>query len=247
MSDKDSSKLLETQAQTVTVYCLCIDMKDSTTLTLAFPTLKRDAFNRALVKQIQPHLGKLDLSGEVVKFTGDGWLIMTTSKPLNLCILALIQQKCFRDQLVEHAPGIRHNEVPSLRIAISCGLDAALPLLGDRIDYVGDGARRAVRASGLCWDNEIVVDETAKPHLTRDFVFDEMTDLTQRIVILKPKREENLRCFILKGINDATTMYGAPYVVYYLDQIGRNQDAATVVEKTIQQVARTAAPSSRRL
>ena len=59
------------------VYCLCIDMIKSTKTGLELPTRQFDRFNQELVEQIKPHLEKLELSDALLKFTGDGWLLMT--------------------------------------------------------------------------------------------------------------------------------------------------------------------------
>jgi len=58
-----------------TVICLYLDMIGSTKTTINFPTEKLDRFNRALVGQLAPHLKKLELDKELLKFTGDGWLL----------------------------------------------------------------------------------------------------------------------------------------------------------------------------
>jgi len=59
------------------VYCLCMDLIDSTKAGLEFITAKLDHFNISLVEQIRPHLIKLGLDDAMLKFTGDGWLLMT--------------------------------------------------------------------------------------------------------------------------------------------------------------------------
>ena len=65
------------EADPYTVYCLCIDMVGSTLSGLKLSTAQFDRFNRALVKQIEPHIDKLELKDALLKFTGDGWLLMT--------------------------------------------------------------------------------------------------------------------------------------------------------------------------
>ena len=59
------------------VYCLCMDLIESTKAGLEFSTAKLDHFNISLVEQIRPHLVKLGLDDATLKFTGDGWLLMT--------------------------------------------------------------------------------------------------------------------------------------------------------------------------
>ena len=59
------------------VYCLSIDLIGSTNSGLKFATSVLDNFNKSLVQQIKPHLEKLGLIHVLLKFTGDGWLLMT--------------------------------------------------------------------------------------------------------------------------------------------------------------------------
>src|ERR1017187_6070862 len=83
------------------VSCLCIDLIGSTKASLNRTTQQNDTFNHALVEQIKPHLKQLDLEKALVKFTGDGWLVMTndTNQRSALCCLALIQAKKFQSEM----------------------------------------------------------------------------------------------------------------------------------------------------
>lgn len=57
--------------------CLAIDLKKSTATGMELPTKQLDRFNLALVRQVTPHLTAVGLQDAVIKFTGDGWLIIT--------------------------------------------------------------------------------------------------------------------------------------------------------------------------
>src|SRR5205807_9802220 len=59
------------------VSCLSIDLIGSTKAGLELTAARLDRFNTSLVSQIKPHLEKLGLRDALVKFTGDGWLLMT--------------------------------------------------------------------------------------------------------------------------------------------------------------------------
>ncbi|MBK7706670.1 MAG: hypothetical protein IPJ30_13065 [Acidobacteria bacterium] len=140
------------------------------------------------------------LEQEVVKFTGDGWLIMTDKIELvsSLCCLALVMAHRFQSEMSD-ATGIDVDSIPPLRLAISFGKDYSVKTPGGNRDWVGDSARRAVN-SGYCEPNAIVIDETVRGTVHRDFVtetFDRLTATT------KPKREEEeLTLYLIKGIKD---------------------------------------------
>ena len=59
------------------VYCLGIDMIESTMPGLRMTQTELDRFNRALVAQIEPHLEALRFEDLLIKFTGDGWMLMS--------------------------------------------------------------------------------------------------------------------------------------------------------------------------
>ena len=57
--------------------CLAMDLKGSTASGLKLSTRKLDRFNLALVNQLSPYLRSVQLDHALVKFTGDGWLVMS--------------------------------------------------------------------------------------------------------------------------------------------------------------------------
>ena len=150
--------------------CLCIDLKRSTSTGLALSTTKFDQFNLALVRQLGPHLTTVGLEDALVKFTGDGWLIMSDETDMvdRFCCLALIMGHRFRDEIAESAK-IDLDKVPPLRIAIGHGRDLPITLPDGSRDYVGDSVRRAVRACQFCHDNEILIDGTTYDWVHHDF------------------------------------------------------------------------------
>src|SRR3990172_8380471 len=83
------------------VSCLSIDLIGSTKTCIEFSTLNLDRFNISLVEQIGPHLEGLGLSDVLIKFTGDGWLLMTydISHVPALCCLAKIMASKFQEKL----------------------------------------------------------------------------------------------------------------------------------------------------
>src|ERR1039457_6440812 len=98
------------------VSCLCIDLIGSTKAGLSRTTQQNDTFNQALVDQIKPHLQELGLDKALVKFTGDGWLVMTsdTNQRPALCCLALIQANRFQSEMSKFTK-VPADKIPSLR------------------------------------------------------------------------------------------------------------------------------------
>ena len=192
------------------VYCLSIDLIGSTAFGLELPTTQNDRFNTSLVKQIKPHLEKLELNEALIKFTGDGWLVMThdVRKIHALCHLAIVMAYNFREE-ISKLTGIQKNHIPSLRLAICSGRDIPVELPDNRKDWVGDSARRATRSSGYCFPNEILIDIPIYNHIMRDF-FVEPLNLKQRPLKYRPKRmEEHTELCTLGELktNDGSEIY----------------------------------------
>jgi tetratricopeptide (TPR) repeat protein len=217
-----------------TVYCLSIDMIGATECGLKFTTREFDRFNRRLVEQIKPHLEKLHLAGALLKFTGDGWLLMIheVEQVPALCCLAVIMANGFQDEMSQ-LTGIAIGRIPPLRLAICAGQDTYVVLPDGRKDWVGDSARRAIRASGYCFPNEILIDEPVRYIVFRDF-YVETTDFKQRAPEYQPKRmEEDLSVHVLgEPKPEAAADSEAPeYFVYTLSVIGKTREAQIVAER----------------
>src|SRR3972149_1650636 len=97
------------------VFCISIDLIRSTKAGLKLTTAKLDTFNRALVDQIKPHLEKLELTDALLKFTGDGWLLMTDQgeKVPNLCCLSIIMANKFQSEMSRRT-NIVIDRIPSI-------------------------------------------------------------------------------------------------------------------------------------
>ena len=216
------------------IYCLSMDLIASTEAGLRMITRKLDSFNLSLVEQISPHIEKLELTDSLVKFTGDGWLLMTDD-PDNvpaLCCLATIMANRFQDEMSKRT-GIAMDSIPSLRISICAGRDIRVKLPDGRTDSVGDSARRAVRASGYCQPNEILIDETVRYFVFRDFDVSPI-DAEQRPLECQPKKtEEAFTLYVLGDLKpEVVAESEAPgYFVYTLDAIGKGDEAAVVAQQ----------------
>jgi tetratricopeptide (TPR) repeat protein len=154
------------------VACLCIDMIGSTKFGLKLTNPQHDRFNGALVEQIRPHLKAFELTNSLVKFTGDGWLVLVKTEPEKiqlLCGLATVMAKKFQEEMGKKA---KISKIPPLRLAICSGRDMCveLPPNNKNKDWVGDSARRAVRTTAWCNENEIVICESIKDLVFRDFI-----------------------------------------------------------------------------
>ncbi|HUU46941.1 MAG TPA: hypothetical protein VM118_14530, partial [Acidobacteriota bacterium] len=215
------------------VLCLTIDMFKSTEAGLELTEEEFDGFNYALVRQFSPHLEAVGLESATVKFTGDGWLVFGVGprSASRLCCLALIMSRRFRDDMTQTTtPPI--DEIPPLRLSISSGYDLRVTLPDGRADWVGDSARRAVRISQVCDPNEILVDESVRSLVHRNFNFSGV-NLPQRVAEGNIKKdEEPLVAHRLDDLNvRAATQAEAPeYYVNTLNLIGQREDAATLTE-----------------
>ena len=207
------------------VACLCIDLIGSTLFGLNLSATNWIKFNRELVKQIKPHLDKLELNDALIKFTGDGWLVMTEdpSKIAVLCCFATIMAKRFQEEM-SASTGMGKDQMPALRLACCLGLDISVVLPNGAKDWAGDSARRAVRAVRCCFPNEILIDDPVRSaSILRDFET-EPADLASR----PPKKsEEQLTLHTLKRLRPgAAQESGAPeFYVYTLGQTGRRDEA----------------------
>ena len=228
------------------VACLCIDMIGSTRKTLSFATSKIDRFNRSLVLQIEPHLKALQLEAELLKFTGDGWLLITPHSQLipQLCCLALIQKHCFQKEVATRA-NIPLDDVPPLRIALSQGRDIAVTLPDGRKDWVGDSARRATRDAQHCLVDmcEILIQDAlvTASSLNRDFDLIHAA-IEGRSGFEKHKREEPTALHTLQGIHveAVADADASPFYVYTLNAIGDARAQATA-ERASEHILKEAA------
>ncbi len=210
------------------VYCLSIDLIESTVPGLRMTQVELDRFNRALVAQIEPHLEALRFDDLLVKFTGDGWLLMTPEvrDAERLCALGEIMRDTFADEM-QRRTGLPRARIPDLRMAICAGRDIRVQVWEGSFDWVGDSARRATRSASYCFPNEILVDGAVHSLVMRDFLtsrIDPGARPTRRVI----RAEEEIPLWSLEDLRieavedwDAAAAY-----VYALGRLGRLDDAA---------------------
>lgn len=175
---------------TKNIYCLSIDIIDSTNELLKNSSAVRDSFNYALTRVLNPFLVKMDLKKAFVKFTGDGWLITIeeSSSLTSLICLALLLKKKFNDSIFE-LTNINFFRPWTLRLGIANGQDIKVEY-NNQYDFVGDSIRRGVRISALCYENEILSDFAVYRDTQRDFDYTEIS-IKQRLEELAIKKFEH--------------------------------------------------------
>ena len=214
---------------------------------------KNDEFNLAFVKQLDPHWESLALGDTLLKFTGDGWLVMTNDVdqlPV-LCCLALVQAKKFQSEMSERT-GTDPAKIPPLRIALCAGRDIPVTLANGHEDWVGDSVRRADRATQFCGTlkqktsaNEILVHKRVREDVERDFYFGE-AEMSKRVPVDK-QSEEELDLFLLIGLKLETCLQpdAPPHFLYTLG-VTEPDELEKVAEQLIERGAKLATDSQQR-
>jgi class 3 adenylate cyclase len=193
-------------------YCLAIDLVDSTAAGQSRSTIENDRFNRALVAHLGGYIRVANLARTLIKFEGDGWLIMTKDVDLvpALCCVALALRDHFESQIARLLADASQRRraarpfIPSLRIALCCGLDSEVLLPTGLPDFIGDSARLATRAAKFCRKNEVLVDDSVRNINPRDFTYTK--DIVQR---RKAKVGKPIHCqaprqlFVLASLSEA--------------------------------------------
>lgn len=214
--------------------CLAMDLKGSTRSGLELTSKRLDRFNLALVHQLTPHLHSVGLDTAVVKFTGDGWLVMSDDQDhvAPMCCLARIMGQRFQVEMSRES-GIALENIPALRLSVCSGRDLAVVLHGGQRDFVGGSVRRAVRACQLCKDNEILVDDTVRTWIQQDFITHRV-DLDERLAHNPDaKMEEDLALHVLDKLKvESGIDPDAPvYYVNTLAILGRNDAAGSLAHE----------------
>ena len=208
--------------------CLAIDLKKSTAAGLRLSTKQLDRFNLALVRQFTPHLIAVGLESAVIKFTGDGWLVITdnTDDAAPICCLAIIMARRFQEEISAEA-GLPLESLPALRLAVCWGRALPVELPNGQRDFVGDSVRHAVRACQLCYDNEILIDDTVLRWIDHDFVSVPLPFESRLAEFDDIKMEQPLALHTLQELKvEAAADGDAPeYFVNTLTVIGRRLEA----------------------
>ncbi|HEY0866778.1 MAG TPA: hypothetical protein VGE01_05350 [Fimbriimonas sp.] len=210
-----------------------MDLCGSTASGLRLSTRRLDRFNTALVDQLSPHLEAMELDHSVVKFTGDGWLVMSDEQEdaARLSCLAMVMARNFQVEMSRNA-GIAMDNIPSMRLALCWGRDLQVTLRGGQRDFVGNSVRRAVRASQLCEDNEILIDDTVRTWVAHDFVATRV-DVDRRIQANPSvKMEEDMTLYVLESLRaESAEDTDAPvYFVRTLGLMGCEREAEDLVK-----------------
>ena len=221
--------------------CLAMDLKASTRTGLALSSRKIDRFNLALVNHISPQLQAVQLEHAVVKFTGDGWLVMSDEQEdaAKLCCLAMIMSRSFQRDMFNET-GIGADSIPTMRLAVCWGRDIPVTLHTGQRDFVGSSVRHAVRASQFCQGNEVLIDDAVRNWVAHDFIT-RKADMEERLAATPhAKLEEELSLHVLEELRpDAAVDPDAPvYFVNTLSVIGRAVEAERLASKISDQLLR---------
>ncbi|MDP3181916.1 MAG: hypothetical protein Q8M54_03740 [Desulfobaccales bacterium] len=203
-----------------TVFCLCIDLKKSVEFGMSLPQYKRIIFHKAIYDVPLTEIRKLKLEKDT-KFTGDGWLAFCKADKLNaLCCLALILAKTLQEEIGRRLK-MDKNVIPPLKLAICGGSDHPITWPDGRREWVGDSARRAVRACNReTYLNSVVIDHMVRLSFSGNF------SSTKENIPLG-KEEESRDLFVLGHINREIVVNSdtPAYFVYTFDKIGYKQDS----------------------
>lgn len=214
--------------------CLAIDLHKSTAAGLRLSTKRLDRFNLALVNQLRPHLLAVGLENALIKFTGDGWLIISDDPEdaAPLCCLAIIMARQFQREMSSEA-ALEADTVPSLRLALCWGRDLPVELPNGQRDFVGDSVRHAVRACQFCHANEILIDDTVLRWVSHDFETARLSLKERQREFPLAKLEEELFLHVLQELKleSADDLDAPEYFVNTLAIIGRQGEAEELAER----------------
>jgi hypothetical protein len=217
-------------------FCLVVDMIGSTEKLIKLPLGQFHDFGRAMVEQMKEHWGGLEMDGQQIKFTGDGWMVFGTTNTAiqKLCCLALVMSKKFQEDMATRT-GIATTEIPALRLFIASAVDAQVTLPNGQIDFISDSARRANRYSSLCKPNEILTDPSVQHFGPRDFDFVQMTN-EDRATREQPKHdEEKLDVWILNGLSNGVRSWGSmpSHYAYVFAQVRTKEETIVAVKEAV--------------
>lgn len=224
--------------------CLAIDLKGSTATGMKLSTRRRDRFNLALVNQMHPYLEAVGLQHTLIKFTGDGWLVMSDDPDdaAPMCCLAMIMARNFQSDMSKEA-ALSFDKVPAIRLALCWARDLPVMLPDGQRDFVGDSARHAVRACQLCHDNEVLIDETVRRWISHDFMVRAL-DFAERLEENPgAKAEEELVLYVLEELKaESAAEADAPvHFMNTLSIIGRSGEAEALANRIADQLQNEAA------
>jgi len=152
------------------VYCLSISLVDATGSEPENPPARQDRFSVLLAEELKSHIENLGLVDVSLKFTGNGWLMMTAKEEqiTALACLATIIVEKFQESIAQ-ATGVARDRVPSVRAVICSGHGRFIELPDGRKDWIGDSPRKAARLSMYCHPNKVLLDGTVHDYVAGDF------------------------------------------------------------------------------
>ncbi len=219
---------LSTTSGELEAFSLSIDLIGSTLVGLQMSSIQRKQFNKALVEQIVPYLEELELNDSLIKFTGDGWLIIRPDHTRVKAMVVLAKILAYRFGMdIRNLMSFPPEKISPLRQAICAGMDFKMPMPYGGIDYVGDSARYASRSQNYCREdsNDVLVDAATRLHIYSDFECEEIDTSLPPVRGKAP--EERISLYRVGNLKSRAELHAAavPEYVSLLKWTGREKAA----------------------
>ena len=216
------------------VYCLSIQMSEPATPereTSEAALARQDRLNVILAEHLKPHIYNLHLSDIFVKFTGNGFLLMTDrsdSVPALSC-LGVILANNFNDEVAQ-AFGIAQNRLPALRISLFSGHDRRIEMPDGKREWVGDSLRKAVHLAMFLHTDRVLVDDSIRGLVGGEFKIERCD--AEPVIETDADTEAAGSGWVLGQLDlDSSVDSGSPELyIYTLSALGRMEDAGHVAQ-----------------
>ncbi|MBS3910182.1 MAG: hypothetical protein KGZ93_11285 [Actinobacteria bacterium] len=216
------------------VYCLSIQMSEPATpereageAVLA----RQDRLNVILAEHLKPHIHNLRLSDIFVKFTGNGFMLMTdrSERVRALSCLGVILANNFNDE-VARAYGIAQNRLPALRISLFSGHDRRIEMPDGKREWVGHSLRKAAGLAMFPHTDRVLVDDSVLS-LVRDEFKIERFDAAPVMDAGSDTEAAALLSILGEIVLESVVESGTPECyMYTLNALGRTEDAGYVAQ-----------------
>lgn len=214
------------------VYCLSIHMSEPATSarTVGEAELARqDRFNIILAEHLKPHIRNLQLSDIFIKFTGNGFLLMTDlpDRVPALGCLGLILAESFNDE-VARSFGIAQNRLPELRISLFSGRDRRISMPDGRREWVGDSLRKAAQLAMVEDTEKVLVDELVISLVQGEFKVEGVDAAPIRGADAELDATGTMWALSLPDLDSIVESGSPEHHIYTLGALGRTEDASHV-------------------
>jgi len=222
------------------VYCLSISLVDATRPELENPSARQDRFSVLLAEELKHHIENLGLADVSLKFTGNGWLMMTAEEEsvTALACLAVIITEKFQESTAQ-ATGMAKDRVPAVRAVMCAGRGRLIELPDGRKDWVGDSPRKAALLSAYCRPNEALLDDVVHGYVAGDFEVSPVDFKSELSEAGAAGTDPSLHSLGMPGLGTEISN-GIKYperFIYTFAAIGRGEEIATSSKKAVELLA----------